>query len=256
MFEPRIYREDLKKGRFQSFSVSHRETDLWIGVNKSTFGKNMEDFALNCVKRLRRKIELYAEKDKGFLNALTPHKSINDAPQIIKKMCDYGRKAQVGPMASVAGTFAQEIGILIENEFDIEELVIENGGDIYMNITEPVVVSVYAGKSPLSKKIGLTVLPQFAPLGICTSSGTVGHSLSFGKADAVVVACREVGLADAYATSLCNKIRSKKDIQSILNSVVRENEIISVLIVLNDEVGIKGVFPFEVLGVNKSFNNS
>jgi ApbE superfamily uncharacterized protein (UPF0280 family) len=215
----------------------------------------MEDFAVDCVKRIRRTIEMYAERDRDFLTSLLPYEMYDDAPRIVKKMSDYGKRAHVGPMASVAGTVAQEIGMLLEDEFEIGEIIVENGGDIYMNITQPTLVSVYAGASPLSEKIGLKVLPQFAPLGICASSGTVGHSLSFGKADAVVVACREAGLADAYATAFCNTTIGKKDISALLDAVQCEKEVFSVLVVYGDKVGVRGVFPFEVMDAKSLVDN-
>jgi ApbE superfamily uncharacterized protein (UPF0280 family) len=247
VYEPRIYRKDIENGRFRSFLVSYKETDLWIGVDRPSFVKNMEDFTLECVKRIRRTIEMYAEKDADFITSLIPYQIFDDGPPIVKRMGYYGRKAAVGPLASIAGTIAQEVGKMLEKEYDMNELVIENGGDIYMNIDEPTIVSVHAGDSSLSRRVGVKVLPQFSPLGICTSSGTVGHSLSFGRADAVVVACRETGLADAYATRYCNRIHDRADIKTILEEGTGEKEILYLMIIVNDVVGIKGSFGFEIL---------
>src|SRR5690606_22056825 len=99
------------------------------------------------------------------------------------------------------------------------EVIVENGGDIYLRMDRPVEIGLYAGAdSPFSGTLRLRVDPRGAGLGVCCSSGTVGHSLSFGKADAVVTVAADAALADAAATSLCNRIQTTDDIASILDA--------------------------------------
>ena len=121
-----------------------------------------------------------------------------------------GEKAGVGPMAAVAGAFSEEIGKTLLRTFPINELVVENGGDIFLKLEKPLVLSVYAGTSVLSEKIGIEIPAQETPLGVCTSAGTVGPSHSFGKADAVMVACKNTAVADAFATALANQVKTTR----------------------------------------------
>ena len=103
-----------------------------------------------------------------------------------------------------------------ENRQESEEIIIENGGDLLVFSREARVVAVYAGEdSPFSFRIGIK-LPPGKKWGVATSSGIVGHSLSFGKADAVVVVAESSAVADAWATSLANRVQEKEDIKKVL----------------------------------------
>ena len=113
-------------------------------------------------------------------------------------------------MASVAGAMAEAF-----QETSLEsstEVIVENGGDIYLATSRERVIGIYAGTSPLSIKLGIAISPEDSPLGICTSSGTVGPSLSFGKADAVCVLSKSAALADAAATAVGNVVRVRRRI--------------------------------------------
>jgi len=247
LFEPRIYRKHMRRQRFKSFTVEFKETDLWIGIDKASFTHEMIDFAFEMVKKTRKQIEDYSAKDQLFLEALSPYSLQCSMPPIVEKMFRASKKAKVGPMAAVAGAFAQQVGKSIETKFNIDEIVVENGGDIYLNVKKSTVISVFAGNSPLSEKIGLKINPEYSPLGICTSSGSVGHSLSFGKADAVVIVCKDPALADAYATYFCNNVREEKDVETVLNEIGEIGEILEALIVFKERMGIRGIFPLEIL---------
>ncbi len=247
MFEPRLYRKNLEDGIFKSFTVNFKETDLWIGVGRDAFKHEIRDFALAQIKYLRKQTEDYLKKDGAFLESLSPYIVKNSKPQIVRKMFKAAEKAGVGPMASVAGAFAYQVGKSIETEFKLNDIMVENGGDIYLNTRESVIISVFAGASPLSEKVGIRVDPEHSPIGICTSSGTVGHSLSFGKADAVVIICKDPALADAYATSFCNKVKREEDIESVLDEIGGVKEIMGALVIFRERVGIIGIFPLENL---------
>jgi ApbE superfamily uncharacterized protein (UPF0280 family) len=107
-------------------------------------------------------------------------------------------------------------------------------------------VSVFAGHSPLSEKIGLRIEAKKSPLGICTSSGTVGHSLSFGKADAVMIVCRNALLADGFATTFANQIQTADDINPVLEKIESDKDILSALLVKDDKMGIVGEFELRI----------
>jgi len=121
-----------------------------------------------------------------------------------------------------------------------KEVIVENGGDIFLATSKERTIGIYAGSSPLSLKIGMVIGPEDSPLGVCTSSGTVGPSLSFGKADAVCVLSKSTALADAGATAVGNIVREKKDIELGLERGKEIEGILGVLIILGEKMGVWG----------------
>lgn len=173
-----------------------------------------------------------------FLTSLAPLDDDDIAPPIIRDMLKASLAANVGPMASVAGAISEYVGKdLLKLS---ENVIIENGGDIYLKTQENVRVAVYAGNSPLTYKIGLLLKPGQMPLGVCTSSGTVGHSLSFGKADAVCVLSRSSTMADAAATAMGNMVKGKEDIRTALEKGIKIEGVSGALIVIADHFGAIG----------------
>jgi ApbE superfamily uncharacterized protein (UPF0280 family) len=153
-------------------------------------------------------------------------------------MMEAGQKAGVGPMAAVAGAVAEYVG---RELLDFSpEIIVENGGDIFLSIDRPRTVGIYAGGSPLTGKLGLEISPRDTPLGVCTSSGTVGHSLSFGKADAVVVLAASVSLADAAATAVGNRVINPDDVQSAIDFAGRIEGLKGLVIIIGKNVGAWG----------------
>jgi len=234
----RFYR-DFHSKELESFTVAVGETDLWIGVSPYTYG--MEKFVLNLVMKLRSDLENYMLKSPTFKTSLVPIDLDEDAPEIVKEMMKAGKMAMVGPMAAVAGAIAQKVGFEILNKYAVEDVIVENGGDIFLNSNHALDVAIYAGNSPLSMKLALEIPSEFLPCGLCTSSGTVGHSLSFGKADAVAVGHKNAAIADAFATKLANRVRTKADIQDVLR-LCTKYDLLSVAIVKDDAFGLAGHF--------------
>jgi len=239
-YERRKYRERMGEGRFRSFTISHVETDVWVGVNPGSWSEGIAPFCREIIRDLRSTLDAYIQSSPAFLESLAPLSDDPLAHPIIREMIAASARANVGPMASVAGAFAQHLGISLQNEFRPEELVIENGGDIYMKIQKPLSISIFAGTSPLSEKLGVLIPPEISTLGVCTSSGTVGHSLSFGKADAVMIGCRSALDADAYATSFCNRVQIPDDIDMVLDEIGKCPEILSGVIIAGEKTGIRG----------------
>jgi len=153
----------------------------------------------------RQDIEAYIARDLFFAATFDPYEPDCDDPVIVR-MAEAARKAGVGPMAAVAGVIAWA-GVEAMREAGASFGVIDNGGDIALLADRPVRVGVHAGGAALSNRIAFVVPPQETILGICTSSATVGPSISFGIADAVTIFSHDVALADAWATSVCNQIR-------------------------------------------------
>jgi len=247
MIEPRTYRKQFSQERFRSFVVNYKETDLWIGVDPDSYREEMKEVSFLKVKELRTQMEEYLLKDPVFGKTFEPHQVEPNAPEIVRWMAEAATRANVGPMAAVAGAFSETVGRHLMEEFKIQELVIENGGDIFLKIENNLLMSVYAGSSPLSEKIGIEIQSSDSPLGVCTSAGTVGPSVSLGRADAAMIVCRNTALADALATTFGNLIQTPEDVQRVTQETEQFSEILSVVIICRDKIGIRGKFEMKLI---------
>ena len=247
MHQTRFYRQHFNTARFRGFTVSFHETDLWIGTDPSSYRDEMKLVALETVRHLREKLDDYIFTEPAFARSLVPFVPAETAPAEAKDMAAASSAAGIGPMASVAGLFARAVSEALTKNFSVNEMVIENGGDIFARLCSHLVLAVYAGSSPLSGKIGLVVPEGMGDLGICTSSATVGPSLSLGKADAAAVVCRDVLLADAFATALCNMVKQPADIDKALEYSEEHPEILAVVIICGDKLGMRGSFEMKLL---------
>ena len=198
-YTDRTYRNLLEPGNLVSCFVRVKDTDLHILADQDVT-LPAQDLAL----QYRLQVEAYIIKYPEFARSLVPVSRDDLAPPLIKEMIQGSRIAGVGPMAAVAGTIAEYVGrALIKN--GCLEVMVENGGDIFLWRTIDCRVAIFAGESPLSNRVGVRLKAADMPTAVCTSSGTVGHSLSFGKADSVTVIASSAALADAVATRLGNE---------------------------------------------------
>jgi ApbE superfamily uncharacterized protein (UPF0280 family) len=157
-----------------------------------------------------------------------------NAPAIVKAMAQAAKSANVGPMAAVAGAIAQFLGRdLLRRGY--KEVIIENGGDLFLKTKKPRRIGIYAGKAKAWNRLSLIVNPEDTPLGICTSSGTLGHSLSFGCADNVIIFARNSALADATATACGNLVRSKEDLPKAVAFAKSVKGILGIVVVLKND---------------------
>ncbi len=233
MYQPRFYREWSKDKDLVSFSVVVRETDLYIRARR-----NLKRKALKAVLKYRAPLEGYIERHPEFLTSLTPLPVGEDAPQIVKAMANAAKEVGVGPMAAVAGAIAEYVGKDLL-PFSLE-VIVENGGDIFLKTLKKRLIGIYAGGSPLSGKVALEIQSEETPLGVCTSSGTVGHSLSFGRADACTVLSPSTSLADAAATAIGNLVREVEDIPRGIEFAQRVKGLKGVVIIKDDRIGLWG----------------
>lgn len=249
-YQPRTYRQQFNPDRFASFTVQYLETDLWVGVDHASFHKEIAELVLQEVVDLRIRLEEFIKNHPVFGTSLEPVRLPGPVSGMIRDMAAAGTRSGTGPMAAVAGAFAFHAATKIRERFPVKELIVENGGDYFLLLNEDLLMTIYAGDSPLSEKIGILIPAGDTPCGICTSSGTVGPSLSFGKADAVMVACASPVLADAWATALANRVKTPADIKSVLKYSEQFPEIRSLVIICEDKTGIRG--NFEVRFVHAS----
>jgi len=209
------------------------ETDIFISSEKDIGEK-----ALEVIKKYRGEIEGYIRINPCFKASLETLDLDPKAPDIVKEMMRASNLAGVGPMASVAGAVAEFVGKELLGYSG--QLIVENGGDIFISSDIKRTVAIFAGETPLTNKLFIEISPSSGPLGICTSSGTVGHSLSFGKADACVIISKSTSLADAVATSACNKVMRKEDIQPALEFSLSIDGVKGALIALGSDFGVCG----------------
>ncbi len=141
-------------------------------------------------------------------------------------------------MAAVAGAIAEAVGCdLLKLS---SEIVIENGGDVFIKIDRPTTVAIFANRSPMSLRLGLRINSMQDPVAVCTSTGTFGHSVSFGRADAACVVSRSCALADAAATAICNRVQTKADIQTAIAFGQKIEGVQGIVLILNEDVGLWG----------------
>ncbi len=233
IYKDKNYRILIKDDFLISYQVKVSQTDLLIRTDS-----NLSDIALESVIKHRNYIEEYIKKRPEFLSSLVPIEDDPKAPVIVREMLKHSKQADVGPMASVAGAVAEFVGKdLLKHS---ESVIVENGGDIYIRCTRETRVGIYAGESPLSLKISIRVLPGDTPRGICTSSATIGHSMSFGIADAVCVTSKSAILADAVATRIGNRIKKKEDIKAAIEEGLKISGVRGVLVIVGDTMGAAG----------------
>ncbi|MEF9918155.1 MAG: UPF0280 family protein [Eubacterium sp.] len=232
MYEKRLYRNKMHADGLEYFHVVEYETDLLIAANT-----DMSFQARNSVHETRKILEDYGQCYPEFFTALEPLEIKRKDPLIIRRMKSAAKTVGVGPMAAVAGAVSQAVGRALLKKSS--EVIVENGGDLFVKTSKKRWVAIDAGKSEF-KELSIVVKASEHPLGICTSSGTMGHSLSFGKADAATVISSDVYLADAAATALGNRIKRYEDIEDAIKWAKSINGIRGVLIIVENRMGAWG----------------
>ena len=229
----RIYRDWVAADGLVSYTVTVGSTDLHVRTNR-----DLRAEALESATRHRKVVEDYIASHPRFASSLIPLPPDEGAPCLVQQMLAAACIAGVGPMAAVAGAIAEAVGRDLLQHSD--EVLVENGGDVFIQSQIPRTVGLYAGRSVLTGRIGLAIQPEDCPLGICTSSGRVGPSLSFGLADACTVLARSAAVADALATALGNRIRTAADLGPVLDPATLPPEALGVLAVVDGQVGMQG----------------
>jgi ApbE superfamily uncharacterized protein (UPF0280 family) len=184
--------------------------------------------AKDSIEHHRQQLEEYVKEHPQFLHSLEPV-PVDGAPKVAQLMAEASAKANVGPMAAVAGVLA---------DLAVEEMVgsgckvavVENGGEVSAVSDQSIDIGFQAGDEPLSREMGFR-LRKF-PTGVATSSGRFSHAFSFGDADAVTVFAVDAGVADAAATAVANLITGD-DVRDVIRQGIDHAITID---------GVKGVF--------------
>lgn len=242
----RTYRKHFRQDRWSYFTIAYKETDLCIGVDRGSWQPEIPGLCRTICPGIT---DGYGPLDRftsGLCPGFNPFQASEDAPGIFKEMSRAAQTSGIGPMSAVAGAVALKVGENLKKRFGIKEVIVENGGDIYADLCQDMDISVFAGSSPCLKRSVCISRQPMPHLGICTSSGTVGPSLSFGKADAVMIVCSDVILADTYATAFANTIQTAEDVQTCIEKIREQEDILAAIAIKDDKLGICGNFELKL----------
>ncbi len=216
---------------------SFRETITTILADRE------EDIAAAREAMLAARVDLesFIAIDPFFKITYDPVPVPAGAPLVVRRMAAAGIEAGVGPMAAVAASIAW-VGVEAMQKNGASFGLIDNGGDITVFSDREVRIGIHAGCSPSSDKFAFILSPQKEIYGICTSSATVGPSVSFGKSDAVVCFSRNPAKADAWATALCNWLTP----ETFAEDVSTSSSLDGVYAVAGEWVGKWGSLPLIV----------
>lgn len=232
-YEERTYRKEWLKTHNDliGFEVCYKESDLLILAEKG-----LKNEALASLLKYRKQLEDYISQNKGFASSFIPLAIDKRVPDIINEMLLSAKEANVGPMAAVAGAIAEFVGRDLLKYSN--QIIVENGGDIFIHTQKARQIGIFAGNSLLSGRIGIEI--GISDWGVCTSSGTIGHSISFGKADACCVVSKSAVLSDAFATGIGNLIKTSADIHKGIEVAKNKQGILGVVIIKDEQMGVWG----------------
>ena len=242
MHQERTYRNLINSPELIPYKVVVKETDLMVYT-----ATRLADETRELVLEQRGYVETFIKAHPDFARTLNPWRLEGPAPGIIFNMVKAAANAGVGPMAAIAGAVAEQVGHGLLTM--TEQVIVENGGDVFIKTNSCVTVGIFAGKSPLSLPIGIRLESGSKPEAVCTSSGTLGHSLSLGKADAVCVVADSCSIADAAATSIGNLIDSRADIENAIKTGRRIEQIRGIVVIVGEKIGMWG--DLEVVPLKK-----
>jgi ApbE superfamily uncharacterized protein (UPF0280 family) len=226
----RAYR-GLFGGGLVHFRVTEAQSDLFAGAH-AELSAEAHEALMDARAHIEREIVL----NPDFLTAFMPLEPRPGAPEPVSWMYRAARAAGVGPMAAVAGAVARFVGRELLKRS--QEVVVENGGDIYIASERERLAAIFAGDSPLSMKVALKVPP--GEWGLCASAGRVGPSVSYGHADAAVILSKDAALADAAATALGNLLKTEGDIAGALVRAMEIPGVLGAVAVMGDKLGAAG----------------
>ncbi len=233
MHETRFYRSFHTCPRWDTYRVRQESSDLYIRSQG-----NHAFLVQQVLRDLRGKILAHIQRQPEFLQAMEPIPELSAVEPIIARMYHASRTAGVGPMAAVAGAISQSTALELNSRS--AEVIVENGGDNYLILQETALSTIYAGNSRLSGCLGLQIQPWQTPLAICTSSGTVGHSVSLGQADAATIISQDACLADAAATATANMVQDQEKLEQALDFALSLPGVMGALLIYQDTLAAHG----------------
>lgn len=216
----RTYRRGCRPGPGETgFQVVVEQTDLWIVAEH-----DLRRQASQAVNAWRAVLRAYIARWPEFATSLSPLPDDQQAVPMIQAMLRGTAICGVGPMAAVAGAIAQWVSRDLARTVACDQrsgraranILVENGGDLYMYSTRERIIGLLTSPEN-GPGLGLRLTPHDFPCALCSSSATIGHSLSLGQADLVATRSRDAALADAAATALGNMLCSPADMQAVMD---------------------------------------
>lgn len=242
----RTYRKNTRRTGEASFQVVLEESDLWVTCALG-FPPELPALVLEKLRELRGQISTWAKLNPLFLSSLSPlppSPTDAQAPEIVQKMLAGSSTAGVGPMAAVAGAVAEYIAKFCL-DFS-QEVLVENGGDIYIFSNRPRTIALLA-EPQSDATLALELTAEMFPLAVCSSSATIGHSLSFGEGELATVIAQDASLADAAATAFCNMLQSPNDIAKMLHAAENMPGVLGAFAQCKGQVGLWGQMQLVIL---------
>ena len=235
-----LYRNRIAATDLVRFHVVVKETDLLVLTEC-----DISDLVREIVLTQRDRLERFIAGNPEFRDTLVPIAVSGAAPGIVKSMALAGQLSGVGPMAAVAGAVCEAVAAGVGGS--VRELILENGGDLYVASARERIIGIFAGNTEGSGAVGLRVAPERTPIGICTSSGRIGHSLSFGDSAAATVLARSCALADAAATAVGNRVRGRHGVREGLAAARDIPGVLGVVVLRDGQLGAWG--EVEIVGL-------
>ena len=232
--------------KIRKYHFSEKESDITIiSESKKAIIAAKKEFYYH-----RDILEKYVKEDKEFLTSFV-HLKVNSEHLIINLMADVAYQCEVGPMATVAGALAdlmlEKMKFPKDSNFNPAKIaLVENGGEIAINSEKSMNIALYAGKNELNLNLGFLVEKKDCPIGIGTSSATIGHAISLGQADAVTIFAKNATLADGAATRIANLVKGsdiEKSIKKALDAVDDIEGVKGAFISRENKVGQTGKIP-------------
>lgn len=217
------------------FSLSYRESILTVVCDDG-----LRDAAFDAMMEARYSVESKISEDPFFGITYDPYPASPGDDELVRRMCDASAVAGVGPMAGVAGAVAVHIAERLV-EAGSSYAVVENGGDIAFYSPEPRLVGIFADH-PVFRDLAFSVSSDRI-IGICSSSRTVGPSVSFGTSSISTVFSDDVILADCCATALGNLVRDEASIQGAVEDIGSRAGVRGCMACCGDKVAMFGDIP-------------
>ena len=240
MYKKRFYRTNTYNSDLVAFHVRHFESNLQICAHSDLSGISFE-----YLRRFHEQVSDYCQSHPEFEKSLRPVKIAEKTPEIIRTMYKASMRAGVGPMATVAGAIAEAVGKKLLKHS--REIIIENGGDIFIAVSKDRKIGIFAGIGNVCNHLIINIKSYQSPCGICTSSGQFGHSLSMGNTCATIIISKSSALADGYATAFGNMVNNDDDINLALKSARKKKDINGIVIITSSKMAAYGDFTFDIL---------
>jgi ApbE superfamily uncharacterized protein (UPF0280 family) len=240
LFEPKTYRNSFPKERFRSFTVTYLENDVWIAVDPQSYCPEMEAEALRVLTQKVDELKAYVEAEPFFRKSLKPCPVPDTAPASIQEAARAAGLASTGPLAAKNGLINELLARALTEKFGLNEMIVENSGDLYLKLQDSLIVSIFADDPDDSGMMGLEIRPAQTPLGIGTGLGTKGHPINHTRAGAVMTVAQKGADASALAVGVGNRVKMANDLEKVLKHLKLMPEVIAAVFIVDDQVAVHG----------------